>query len=76
MVNLTVLDLESNGLTGAMWYVPSYHTTDWLLNFASVSGSIPVELGQLVNLKELDLAENELTGALWYVPSYHTTIGF
>ena len=42
-------------------------------NLASVSGNVPVELGQLVNLNSLDLARNKLTGALWYVPSYHAT---
>ena len=73
LVNLTQLYLYSNQLTGALWYVPSYHTTDWLLNLASISGNIPVELGKLVNLKDLDLSYNKLTGALWYVPSYHTT---
>ena len=42
-------------------------------NLASVSGNIPVELGQLVNLKELRLYSNQLTGTVWYAPSYHTT---
>ena len=31
LVNLTHLYLLQNQLTGALWYVPSYHTTDWLL---------------------------------------------
>ena len=73
LVNLKELILYENKLTGALWYVPSYHTTNWLLNSASISGSIPVELGQLVNLNSLDLSANKLTGALWYVPSHHTT---
>ena len=72
LVNLEVLDLRNNRLTGALWYVPSYHTTNWLLSLASIPGNIPVELGQLVNLNELNLRSNKLTGALWYVPTYHT----
>ena len=72
LVNLKELYLHANQLTGALWYVPSYHTTNWLLILASVSGNIPVELGQLVNLKELNLFNNQLTGTMWYVPTYHT----
>ena len=74
MINLTVLNLGGNELTGALWYVPSYHTTNWLLIWLPFSGNVPVELGQLVNLKFLNLAANKLTGAMWYVPSYHTTV--
>ena len=42
-------------------------------DLASVSGNVPVELGQLVNLTVLELQNNKLTGALWYVPSYRAT---
>ena len=73
LVKLERLYLHSNQLTGALWYVPSYHTTNWLLNLASVAGNIPVELGQLAKLEWLLLAENKLTGAMWYAPTYRTT---
>ena len=73
MVNLTLFSLRDNKLTGALWYVPSYHTTNWLLIWVLFSGSIPVELGQLLKLERLELWDNQLTGALWYRPSYHTS---
>ena len=73
LVILTVLALNENKLTGAVWYVPSYHTTNWLLIWLLFSGNIPVELGQLIKLEYLLIDGNQLTGALWYVPSYHTT---
>ena len=64
LVDLEKLLLNNNGLAGALWYVPSYHTTNWLLIWRQISGNIPVELGQFVNLKELCLDENKLAGAL------------
>ncbi|KAJ1437405.1 Serine/threonine-protein kinase, active site [Sesbania bispinosa] len=49
LVNLTVLGLEDNSLSGS---VPD------------TIGSVPIEVGKLVNLEYLDLSENKLSGMI------------
>ena len=58
MVNLKYLLLNGNELTGALWYVPTYHTTNWLLIWL-IAGQISNEVfAFLCRLGRFDLSGN------------------
>ena len=65
--NLTRLSLHGNELTGVdPGRVSPTQKPDRICGFTDneLTGSIPVELGQLKNLTRLNLGDNELTGAI------------
>ncbi|XP_040247054.1 receptor-like protein EIX2 [Aegilops tauschii subsp. strangulata] len=64
-VNLTLLDLSGNNLSGALPSDIGAPTIEILMLFKnSFSGTIPCSLFELQNLQFLDLSENQLNGTL------------